>query len=138
MTRPASIVLVTLGSALLTALAYLGWLGWHAEKHLVPGTHRIEGPYESWQVIGLVLTLVGIVAVASWFSRGWSVVVMVTGVVTLMWAGDAATQSSDDASLWPIGAVLIFVGAALGLSLVSAVVTALRSASTGHASTGSA
>jgi hypothetical protein len=128
--------LVPVAASLLTALAYLGWLGWHADQHQVPGTNRIEGPYEPWQVVGLALTLAAIVAVATWLRHGLIPVVTVTAVLTVMWSFDAASQHTDDANIWPVGAFFVLVGSGLGLSLVSVIVTALRGAPTNAVSTG--
>jgi hypothetical protein len=43
--------------AAFTVASYLAWLGWDQKKTCVPGTFDSEGPYESWQVIGLAATL---------------------------------------------------------------------------------
>jgi hypothetical protein len=87
--------------------AYFAWLGWHAD------------PYESWQVMGLALTLAAVAAIAGWRHSGRAVVGTATLVLTLTWAADAASEATEDADLWPVGMVLVFIGAALGLSLVA-------------------
>lgn len=85
----------------------------------MPGTTRYVGPYEPWQVVGLVLSLAALAAVAGWLEVGKLAAAATTVAVTVTWSADAATQTAEDASLWPIGAVLVFVGAAIGLSLVA-------------------
>ena len=52
-TRWAGVLLAAL-AALGTAAAYLIWLGWHASKDIHPDGSQ-TGPYEAWQVVGLVL-----------------------------------------------------------------------------------
>jgi hypothetical protein len=54
-----------LGIAAAAVAAYWGWLGWDTEYRVDPVTHVESGPYEAWQVIGCVLTLVVVAAVAA-------------------------------------------------------------------------
>ncbi len=115
--------------AALTALANLGWLGWDQQKYRVPGTNRIEGPYQSWQVIGLALTLVIVAAVAAWRgpARGTVVTTLtVTAVLTVVWSIDAATDKTPDANLWLVGSVFLAVGTLVGIAVVCTVVLLVR------------
>ena len=97
---------------LLCAASYLAWLGWDQEKTRVPGTFEFEGPYEPWQVVGLAFTLAAITAVTAWRSSalGWTAVVTITVVLTSAFSIDAATERTQDANLWPIGAFMLAVG----------------------------
>lgn len=94
-------------SAALTVLAYPLWLGWHESKHRVPGTTSFEGPHETWQVVGLAVTLGVIAAVGGWLLLVWSSVWATALAVTFMFALEANTNIGEDTSLWPVGAVLL-------------------------------
>ncbi len=55
--RPPRVVLVP-GLALLTAACWWGWLAWdHSYRH-DPVTGVSSGPYEGWQVVGCVVSLI--------------------------------------------------------------------------------
>jgi uncharacterized membrane protein YphA (DoxX/SURF4 family) len=110
--------------AAATAAGYLGWLGWDQHKDPLPGG-GVSGPYQAWQVLGLVATL-GAVAVAAG-RRGHPVatVLAMTMTMTACFSVDAATDADGD-GLWPIGAFLVAVGTFTGISLVAAFAWALR------------
>jgi hypothetical protein len=105
-------------SAALTVTAYLGWLGWDQQRR-PDGT----GPYEAWQVVGLALTLATMTAVISWrstdFTQPLAAVGVVTAVLTAAWSIDAATETTPDANLWPVGAIFLLGGTTVGLLIVS-------------------
>jgi hypothetical protein len=105
-------------SAVLTVASYLGWLGWDQQRN--PGG---TGPYEAWQVVGLALTLAVVAAVSSWRSadtaQAMVVVLLMAAVLTVAFSIDAATDITPDANLWPVGALLLFGGATLGLWVVA-------------------
>ncbi len=100
--------------ALATAANYLGWLGWDQLRDRVPGTGRSSGPYQPWQVVGLVVVIAGLAAFAGWRRHPWVAIVVVPVVTTGCWIWDATTGPHDPlqagASLWPVGAVLVAVG----------------------------
>jgi len=120
-----------LTGVLLTPIAvvggYLLWLGWHEPKHLQPDG-RQTGPYETWQVLGFTLTLAVIAVAITWWSKtAWIAPVMMTTATTAYFSADAATSIDND-GLWPIGAVLVLIGTAIGVSLVSLIALAMRNA----------
>jgi hypothetical protein len=101
-----------------TVSGYFLWLGWHRPKQLHPDGH-LTGPYKAWQVLGFVLTLAIIAAAITWWSETvWIAPVMMTAVTTAYFSVEAATSDYND-GLWPIGAMLVMIGAALGITLVS-------------------
>jgi hypothetical protein len=100
-----------LAAAALTPVAYLLWLGWHEL--------RDKTAYEAWQVVGLALTLGLLVIVATWLSTGLGNVVaaVVTVTLTVVWSWDAATTHTKfDQGLWPVGAIFLFTGSAVGFA----------------------
>jgi hypothetical protein len=110
----------------VSVVGWLVWLGWHEQKHRVPGTHDLEGPYETWQVAGLIATLAVTVAVATWLGFAKNAVFAVSVGTTVMFSIDAATQPSPDADMWPAGALLLFLGSFAGLALLAFFVDGVR------------
>ncbi|WP_067479008.1 hypothetical protein [Actinomadura hibisca] len=94
-------------AALVTTVAYWAWLGWDRERVVQPDGHE-TGPYETWQVAGLVVTLLVCGVIVARLGAPVAAVVATTAALTVSWSISAAT--SDDSGLWPIGAALVCVG----------------------------
>ena len=109
---------VRIGAVLAAAsLAnYLAWLGWDQERDVEPDG-SLSGPYQPWQVAGLVIVLGILAALAG--RRGHPKVgtLGIAGVMWLAWSIDAAM--SDDSGLWAVGAVMLFPAVFLGVGLVA-------------------
>jgi hypothetical protein len=102
-----------------TALAYLGWLGWDQTKDLQPDGVTETGPYQSWQIIGLVAAVLALAVVGARVGTPWLAALAIS--VALAWSyGYDASHGPGDNGLWPLGAALIFIGSALATSLVAA------------------
>lgn len=114
------------GVAVLSAAAWFGWMGWDHAYQVDPATNEVSGPYEAWQVVGCVLTLlvVGVVAAHRWRPFGTALVLPVA--FTVAWSVTAASE--DDSGLWGVGAVLVLLGTAAASLLVVAVVSAIATA----------
>ncbi|MGC4808494.1 hypothetical protein [Micromonospora sp. DT233] len=110
--------------AVATVAVWWAWLGWDTEYTFDPETSSTSGPYDTWQVVGCVLSLVALAAVGGWLLRPWLVVPVMTVAFTAAWSWRAAT--SDDSGLWVIGGVLMLVGMATGSTAVSAGANQLR------------
>ncbi|MFI6781490.1 hypothetical protein [Micromonospora sp. NPDC050276] len=109
-----------LGVLFLTAATvgvWLLWLGWDDEYVVDARTGASSGPYEPWQVIGCVLTLVLLAALAGTRLSPWLVAPVMTVAFTAAWSWRAA--STDDSGLWAVGGILVLVGMAVGSTLVS-------------------
>lgn len=94
-------------SAAVTMLSYLAWLGWDQRYDVSPSGHA-TGPYEVWQVVGLVVAL-GVLTI--WVGRRQQPIVgavLVTLTLTACFSIDAATDVHGD-GLWVIGATLLAV-----------------------------
>lgn len=105
----------------LSLAGWAAWLGWDQHRDVQPdGT--TTGPYEAWQVIGLVLTLLVPVYWAA--SRRH-----VTGAVLGTTAGltvAACYDWSDDASgLFMVGVSMVTVGSLVVTAGLSAVIGSL-------------
>ncbi len=117
-------VIPTAGTlAVATTGNYFVWLGWDQLKDINPATGRATGPYQSWQVIGLVVVIAVLAVVAGWRGHPWVAIVVVPVVLTICWAFDATTGPPDPGnagpSLWQIGAVLVAVGAFIGVAVAA-------------------
>ena len=55
--RPAaSTQLLTVAAVAVIAVGgWLNFLGWHEQKHRVPGSTAVEGPYAPWQAVALLV-----------------------------------------------------------------------------------
>ena len=99
---------------LATFADYFGWLGRSQAKDFG------RDSYQTWQVIGLVLVLGVIAAMAGWRRRPWVAAIVTTIVMTVSWSIDAATDPPQfNDGLWPIGALLVAVGTFTGVVLVA-------------------
>ena len=100
--------------AVLTAASYMAWLGWDHEYQVDPATGVASGPYEAWQVIGLVVCLGLVAFVAGRRGRRGVCVAVMPIVLTVCFSIEASGDAGDD-GLWVVGALLIFVGTTLGV-----------------------
>ena len=111
MSRPLTAVVV----ALVTAANYGVWLAW--DQHKDVGPDGVSGPYEVWQVAGLVaVSIVGAI-VAGARRRAVLTAVVATVVMTLVFSWDGATDAERQ-GLWVIGAFLVAVGTFAGVVTV--------------------
>ncbi|PWR09815.1 hypothetical protein DKT68_11095 [Micromonospora acroterricola] len=116
-TRGTRALLGALYLTVATVGVWLLWLGWDTEYTVDPETGSTSGPYAAWQVIGCVLSLVLLAALAVRRLSPWLVAPVMTVAFTAAWAWRAA--SSDDSGLWAVGAVLVLIGMAIGTTAVS-------------------
>lgn len=100
---------------------WAAWLGWDQHRDVHPdGT--TTGPYEAWQVIGLVLTLLAPVYWAASRRLMPGAVLGTTAGLTVA----AYYDWSDDASgLFMVGVGMVMMGSFVVTAVVSAVIAAL-------------
>ncbi|WP_327644433.1 hypothetical protein [Micromonospora zamorensis] len=118
-TRGTRALLGVLFLAAATVGTWLLWLGWDTDYTVDAETGASSGPYEAWQVVGCVLTLVLLAALAATRLSPWLVATVMTVAFTAAWGWQAA--STDDTGLWAVGSVLVLVGMAAGSTAVSLV-----------------
>ncbi|GAA4104594.1 hypothetical protein [Actinomadura miaoliensis] len=96
----------TLLVMVLSMADWAAWLGWDQHMDELPDG-SVRGPYEAWQVIGLVgvLLVIGVVV-----ARRVSAVAAVLGATLGMTAAAAYDWSDDASGLWVIGAGLVMLG----------------------------
>lgn len=116
-TRGTRALLGVLFLAAATVGAWILWLGWDTRYTVDAQTGASSGPYEPWQVIGCMLTLVLLAALAGTRLSPWLVAPVMTVAFTAVWSWRAA--GTDDSGLWVVGAILVLVGMAAGSTVVS-------------------
>lgn len=116
-----------LGLAVVAAAAWFAWMGWD-DEYWYDAAGDAHGPYETWQVVGCVLTLLiaGVLGSALWRPLGPMAVMPVA--FTAAWIVTSAPR--DDQGLWPVGALFVLVGMVLGAGLVGSIVAAFHPPST--------
>ncbi|MFF5012657.1 hypothetical protein [Streptomyces sp. NPDC001165] len=100
---------------------WAAWLGWDQHRDVHPDGST-TGPYEAWQVIGLVLTLLAPVCWAASRRYMAGAVLGTTAGLTVA----AYYDWSDDASgLFIVGVGMVMIGSFVATAVVSAVIAAL-------------
>ncbi|WP_405558556.1 hypothetical protein [Streptomyces sp. NBC_01171] len=113
--RPLSFLLPAVASAALWA----AWLGWDQHRDVHPDGST-TGPYQPWQVIGLVLTLLVPVCLGALRCDARSVVAGTSAGLTVAAFYD---WSDDSTGLFGVGVTLVLLGS---LAATSTVAAALR------------
>ncbi|MEU8329183.1 hypothetical protein [Micromonospora sp. NPDC048839] len=116
-TRGTRALLGVLFLATATVGSWILWLGWDTRYTVDEQTGATSGPYEPWQVIGCVLTLVLLAALAGTRLSPWLVAPVMAVAFTAAWSWRAA--STDDSGLWVVGGTLVLLGMAAGSIAVS-------------------
>ena len=115
-----SVVLLAAG----TAGSWWAWLGWDHTYQVDPVTGVTSGPYEAWQVVGCVLTLL-VLAVLAALVRWWLPLAVMPIAFAVTWSAQAASE--DVTGLWAVGAFMLAVGLAVGTLVVGGSVLVVRS-----------
>ncbi|SDK49126.1 hypothetical protein [Streptomyces indicus] len=113
--------LATVALAAFALAAWAAWLGWDQRRDVHPDGST-TGPYEAWQVAGLVLTLLGPVVWAA--ARGLPQVGVI-GVTAGLTAAAVYDWSDDASGLYMVGAMMVLVGSLAATSAVSGIVGAV-------------
>lgn len=121
---PARRVTVVAVLAAATAANYLAWLGWD-HNYYVDAQGNVAGPYQPWQVVGLVLVVGVLAGVAGWRRCAWAALLVIPTVLTICFSITGITEPNND-GLWPVGAFLVAIGSFLGVSLVALPAEAIR------------
>jgi hypothetical protein len=114
-----------LAVAVLSALLWFAWMGWDTQYQIDPVTQVASGPYEAWQVIGCVVSLLVLLvgALLAGVRALWASAAL-TLAFTAAWTATAAAD--DETGLYGVGAILVLVGLSAGTAVVSLVVLGLR------------
>lgn len=104
--------------AVVSLALWAAWLGWDQHRDVQPdGT--TTGPYEAWQVIGLVLTLL---APVYWAASRRHIAGAVLGSTAGLTAAAYYDWSDDSSGLFMIGVWMVMMGSFVVTALVSAVI----------------
>ncbi|MEW2553041.1 hypothetical protein AB0957_15050 [Streptomyces zhihengii] len=112
----------TLILALTSAALWAAWLGWDQHRDVHPDGST-TGPYEAWQVIGLVLTLL---APLYWAAARRHVTGAVLGITAGLTAAAYIDWSDDASGLYMIGVIMVALGSAAATALTTLAIASLR------------
>ncbi|MEU0087707.1 hypothetical protein [Streptomyces sp. NPDC006274] len=108
--------------AVVSAALWAAWLGWDQHRDVHPDGST-TGPYEVWQVAGLVLTLL---APVYWAASRRRFAGAVLGTTLGLTAAASYDWSDDAGGLFVIGVALITMGSFAATTAVSAVVAVVK------------
>ena len=114
------------GAVVLAAATVLTWWLWLGRdtEYQVDANGVESGPYTTGQVAGCVLTLLVLLVAAVLLGvRPLIAAAAMTIAFTVAWTAQA---SSDETGLFMVGAIMVFVGSAVGTSVVAVATGALR------------
>jgi hypothetical protein len=123
---PLSRLLHVVLLAVATAASWFAWLGWDHEYQTDPVTGIASGPYEAWQVVGCVLTLL-VIGVAAVVLRVRPVLAALTMTIAFTVSWCVTEMPGDDTGMSGVGAVMVLVGTGCATALWFGVATAVRS-----------
>ncbi|MFE0257400.1 hypothetical protein [Streptomyces sp. NPDC059010] len=103
----------------LSLAGWAAWLGWDQHRDVHPDGST-TGPYEAWQVIGLVLTLL---VPVYWAASRWYVAGAVLGTTAGLTVGAYYDWSDDASGLFVIGVAMIMMGTLAVTTALTAMVT---------------
>ncbi|MFI1359253.1 hypothetical protein ACH4TV_37630 [Streptomyces sp. NPDC020898] len=112
----------TLLLAVVASAMWAAWLGWDQQYDVHPDGSQ-TGPYEAWQVIGLVLTLL---APVCWVASRRHFPVAVIGVPIGLTVAAFYDWSDDGSGLYVIGGGMVMMGSLAATIAVSAVIIFLK------------
>jgi hypothetical protein len=120
--KPVRQVLPILVLAGLPLAAWAAWLGWDQQRDVQPDGST-TGPYQAWQVIGLVLTLL---VPVYWAASRRYFVGAVLGTTASLTIAAYYDWSDDGSGLFVIGVGMVMMGSLGVTAAVSAVIAALK------------
>ncbi|MFF2134259.1 hypothetical protein [Streptomyces sp. NPDC058193] len=106
---------------LATLALWAAWLGWDQHRDVHPDGST-SGPYEAWQVIGLVLTLL---APLYWAASRQNIAGAVLGITGGLGVAAFLDWSDDSSGLFVVGVGMIVVGSLLATSGLALGIAAL-------------
>lgn len=123
--RPLKLVpqlMAILVLAVMTLAVWAAWLGWDQHRDVQPDG-SVTGPYEAWQVVGLVVTLL---APVYWAASRRYIAGAVLGVTLGLTVAAYYDWSDDSSGLFMVGVGLIMVGSLVVTGVASAVIASVK------------
>ncbi len=119
--KPVLPLFPVLVPAAASLLLWAAWLGWDQQRDVHPdGT--TTGPYDAWQVIGLVVTLL---VPVYWAASRRHVAAAVLGTTAGLTAAAWADWSDDSSGLFVIGVGMVMVGSLAVTAVASPVIASV-------------
>ncbi|WP_435226361.1 hypothetical protein [Streptomyces sp. Tue6028] len=109
-------------SAGVTLALWAAWLGWDQHQDVRPDGST-AGPYEAWQVIGLVLTLL---APVYWAASRSHVAAAVLGTTIGLTVAAYVDWSDDSSGLFMVGVGMVMVGSLVVTALVASLIASFH------------
>ncbi|MGW1802148.1 hypothetical protein ACWCQN_41190 [Streptomyces sp. NPDC001984] len=120
--KPVLQLLQILVLAGVSLAVWAAWLGWDQHRDVQPdGT--TTGPYEAWQVIGLVLTLL---VPVYWAASRRYIAGAVLGTTVGLTVAAYYDWSDDSSGLFMVGVGLVMMGSLVVTTVVSVIASARR------------
>ncbi|MGW0627085.1 hypothetical protein [Streptomyces sp. NPDC002758] len=120
--KPVLQLLSILVLAGVSLAVWAAWLGWDQHRDVQPdGT--TTGPYEAWQVIGLVLTLL---VPVYWAASRRYIAGAVLGTTAGLTVAAYYDWSDDSSGLFMVGVGLVMMGSLVVTTVVSVIASARR------------
>ncbi|MFF0290211.1 hypothetical protein [Streptomyces sp. NPDC005262] len=123
--RPLKLVpqlLAVLVLAVVTPGVWAAWLGWDQHRDVQPDGST-TGPYEAWQVIGLVVTLL---AMVYWAASRRYIAGAVLGITAGLTIAAYYDWSDDSSGLFMVGVGMVMVGSLVVTAVVSVVIASVK------------
>ncbi|WP_175408587.1 hypothetical protein [Streptomyces sp. TRM64462] len=120
--KPLRPLMPFLVPAVAALAAWAAWLGWDQHRDVQPDD-TTTGPYEAWQVIGLVLTLL---APVYWAASRRHVAGAVLGTTTGLTVAAYYDWSDDASGLFMVGVAMVMLGTLGATAAVSAAIAFAR------------
>jgi di/tricarboxylate transporter len=111
--RTPSVLVCAASTALATVVAYLSWLGVSTDKTVGQHGHQI-GPYQTWQVVALAVTLVLVAGVVGSLRQPRTATAVIPAVATACFGLIAVRDPAADTS-WAVGALLVLIAGLVGI-----------------------
>ncbi|MGW1405208.1 hypothetical protein [Streptomyces sp. NPDC002403] len=108
--------------AVMTLAVWAAWLGWDQKRDVHPDG-SVTGPYEAWQVIGLVLTLL---APVYWAASRRYIAGAVLGVPIGLTVAAYYDWSDDSSGLFMVGVGMIAMGSLVVTGVATAVIASVK------------
>ncbi|MFJ1549135.1 hypothetical protein [Streptomyces sp. NPDC088246] len=115
-------LLAVLVLAVVTLGAWAAWLGWDQQRDVHPDGST-TGPYEAWQVIGLVLTLLALVY---WAASRRYIAGAVLGITVGLTTAAYDDWSDDSSGLFMVGVGMVMVGSLVVTAVISVVIASVK------------
>jgi hypothetical protein len=104
-----SVLVCAASTAVATVVAYLSWLGVSTDNTLGRDANETGGPHQTWQVVGLCITLLLVAGVVGWLGQPGTATVVIPAATACCFTFVALRDPAAHA-IWAVWALLILFG----------------------------